>query len=158
MKPHDHIAADLKVMTGKPVVAGTRIPVELVLAKLADNLDLEDLFDTYPRLTREDVKACLRYSVEVMQQHGREVRQELRIKRAADQLKAMILKRYPDAMFTLTPDVNSRESFLLNVAVDVEDTDEVMDLVVDRVVDFSVQGVPIHVHPERPRRGLSKGN
>jgi uncharacterized protein (DUF433 family) len=40
-------------------VKGTRIPVELVLAKLAQNPDLGELFADYPRLTPDDVKACL---------------------------------------------------------------------------------------------------
>ena len=49
-------------MVGKPVVKGTRIPVELVLAKLAPIPDLEELFADYPRLTIDDVKACLEYA------------------------------------------------------------------------------------------------
>ena len=58
----DIIIADPEILVGKPVVKGTRIPVELVLAKLAANPDLEDLFADYPRLTLEDVKACLEYA------------------------------------------------------------------------------------------------
>ena len=46
-------------MVGKPVVRGTRIPVERVLAHLADNPELSDLFEALPRLTLEDVRACL---------------------------------------------------------------------------------------------------
>ena len=49
-------------MVGKPVVKGTRIPVELVLEHLADNPELDDLLAAYPRLTREDVKACLAFA------------------------------------------------------------------------------------------------
>ena len=49
-------------MVGKPVVRGTRIPVELVLGWLAENADIAELFEAYPELTREDVKACLRYA------------------------------------------------------------------------------------------------
>jgi len=56
------IVQDPAVMGGKPVVAGTRIPVERVIAHLARNPELEDLFAAYPELTREDVKACLRYA------------------------------------------------------------------------------------------------
>lgn len=63
-QPTDHgrIIQDPNIMVGKPVVRGTRIPVEVVLGKLAENPDLEDLFAAYPRLTREDVKACLTYA------------------------------------------------------------------------------------------------
>lgn len=58
----DRIIQDPEIMVGKPVVKGTRIPVELVLAKLAHNPDLGELFADYPRLTLEDVKACLDYA------------------------------------------------------------------------------------------------
>jgi uncharacterized protein (DUF433 family) len=58
----ERIIQDPKIMAGKPVVKGTRIPVELVLAKLAQNPNLEELFKDYPRLTTDDVKACLEYA------------------------------------------------------------------------------------------------
>jgi uncharacterized protein (DUF433 family) len=58
----DRIVRDPKIMVGKPVVKGTRIPVERVLAHLADNPDINDLFEAFPRLTSEDVKACLEYA------------------------------------------------------------------------------------------------
>ncbi|HZO31432.1 MAG TPA: DUF433 domain-containing protein [Chloroflexota bacterium] len=58
----ERIVRDPRVMVGKPVVRGTRIPVELVLEQLAFNLDLDDLFGAYPELTRDDVSACLRYA------------------------------------------------------------------------------------------------
>jgi uncharacterized protein (DUF433 family) len=59
---HDRITQDPAIMVGKPVVRGTRIPVELVLEQLSYNLDLDELFAAYPRLTAEDVKACLAYA------------------------------------------------------------------------------------------------
>jgi len=58
----DRIVRDPKVMVGKPVVRGTRIPVERVLAHLADTPDLGDLFEAFPRLTLDDVRACLAYA------------------------------------------------------------------------------------------------
>jgi len=58
----DRIIQDPEIMVGKPVVKGTRIPVELVLAHLAANPDLDELFASYPRLTIEDVKAVLEYA------------------------------------------------------------------------------------------------
>jgi uncharacterized protein (DUF433 family) len=58
----DRIITNPKILVGKPVVKGTRIPVELVLAHLAENPDLDDLFAAYPRLTVDDVKACLAYA------------------------------------------------------------------------------------------------
>ena len=56
------IIQDPEIMVGKPVVKGTRIPVERVIAHLAHNPDLNDLFAAYPELSVEDVKACLAYA------------------------------------------------------------------------------------------------
>jgi uncharacterized protein (DUF433 family) len=41
---------------------GTRMPVDLVLKRLAQDLDLKALLTAYPRLTKEDVQACLAYA------------------------------------------------------------------------------------------------
>jgi uncharacterized protein (DUF433 family) len=58
----DRIAVDPEVMLGKPVIAGTRIPVEQVLRKLAAGMSVEAVLGDYPRLTREDVQAALAYA------------------------------------------------------------------------------------------------
>ena len=55
----DRITRDPKIMVGKPVVNGTRIPVEKVLDQLAYKLDLEELLAIYPELTLDDVRTCL---------------------------------------------------------------------------------------------------
>lgn len=49
-------------MLGKPVIRGTRIPVELVLRKLSEGASERDLLDAYPRLTQEDLRAVLAYA------------------------------------------------------------------------------------------------
>lgn len=67
----DRIIQDPAILVGKPVVKGTRIPVELVLAKLAANPDLAELFLDYPRLTREDVQACLYYAKTLVAKEGK---------------------------------------------------------------------------------------
>lgn len=58
------ITMDPAVMVGKPVVSGTRIPVELVLLYLAETPSFDELFADYPELTMADVQACLRYASE----------------------------------------------------------------------------------------------
>jgi uncharacterized protein (DUF433 family) len=70
----DRIVMDPAILAGKPVVKGTRIPVELVLAKLSHNPDLEELFADYPRLTVEDVKACLEYAMVLVADRERATR------------------------------------------------------------------------------------
>ncbi len=59
---HDRITTDPAILVGKPVVRGTRIPVELVLRHLAENPDTAELLAAFPRLTLDDVKACLAYA------------------------------------------------------------------------------------------------
>lgn len=58
----ERITSDPAIMVGKPVVKGTRIPVERVIQHLADNPEIQDLFEAFPHLTIEDVKACLQYA------------------------------------------------------------------------------------------------
>lgn len=55
------IILDPKIMVGKPVIAGTRIPVELILKKLAQKMDIEEILKDYPRLTKEDIRAAIWY-------------------------------------------------------------------------------------------------
>lgn len=58
----DRIVVDAEILVGKPVVRGTRVPVELVLKRLAHDLNPETLIEAYPRLSLEDIKACLEYA------------------------------------------------------------------------------------------------
>lgn len=46
-------------MMGKPVIRGTRIPVELLLRKISEGATRDDLLDAYPRLQREDIRAVI---------------------------------------------------------------------------------------------------
>lgn len=62
----ERIVVDPQIMAGKPVIKGTRIPVELVLKKLVDSLDFKALQADYPRLTVEDIQACLLYAQTVV--------------------------------------------------------------------------------------------
>ena len=58
----DRITVDPAVMVGKPVVRGTRVPVELVLGFLAAKPDLGEFFAAYPHLTLDDVKTCFEFA------------------------------------------------------------------------------------------------
>jgi uncharacterized protein (DUF433 family) len=60
------IEIESQVMQGKPVIRGTRIPVELILRKLAEGASEADLLDAYPRLTRDDIRACLEYAADTI--------------------------------------------------------------------------------------------
>lgn len=60
------IHSDPSVMAGKPVVAGTRITVELLLEKLASGETIEQLVDAHPRLTKEAVYAALDFAAQAL--------------------------------------------------------------------------------------------
>ena len=60
------IQSDPKIMMGKPVVAGTRITVELILEKLAAGETIEQILEAHPRLTREAVLAALQFAADVL--------------------------------------------------------------------------------------------
>jgi uncharacterized protein (DUF433 family) len=61
------IVVERDILAGKPVIRGTRIPVELVLERLEEDFDTKLLFEDYPQLSLEDVKACLWYAKELVQ-------------------------------------------------------------------------------------------
>lgn len=62
----NRIEIDPDVMLGKPVIRGTRIPVELILRKLSEGASATDLLEAYPRLTREDIQAAIRYAADAL--------------------------------------------------------------------------------------------
>ncbi len=55
------IQSNPSIMMGKPVVAGTRVTVELILEKLGSGETVEQLLAAHPRLTREGVLAAVRF-------------------------------------------------------------------------------------------------
>lgn len=59
-----HITSDGNIMMGKPCFKGTRIPVELILEKLAYGEEIKDILAGYPRLTEESIRAALLFAVD----------------------------------------------------------------------------------------------
>lgn len=62
----DRIELNPHVMLGKPVIRGTRIPVELILRKLSEGASEADLLKAYPHLTRADLHAAMRYAADAV--------------------------------------------------------------------------------------------
>ena len=61
---HNKIEIKPDVMLGKPVIKGTRIPVERIIRTLGEGASFEDLLDAYPALKKEDIQAALLYAAE----------------------------------------------------------------------------------------------
>lgn len=60
----ERIEVNPRVLLGKPVIRGTRIPVELILRKLSEGATEAELRDAYPRLARADIQAALAYAAD----------------------------------------------------------------------------------------------
>ncbi len=58
----ERIVVDPKILTGKPVVRGTRISVELVVDLLAAGWSHEQILASYPHLSEDDIRACRAYA------------------------------------------------------------------------------------------------
>ena len=58
----DRVTIDSKVLVGKPVIKGTRIAVEFVVALLAGGWTTEQILREYDHLAAEDIQACLAYA------------------------------------------------------------------------------------------------
>jgi uncharacterized protein (DUF433 family) len=66
MKVADRVEVNPKIMMGKPVIRGTRIPVEQVVRKISEGASERELLNVYPRLQKEDIKAALRYAADTI--------------------------------------------------------------------------------------------
>ena len=64
MNIEDHISSDPDILFGKPVIKGTRIPVDLILEKLAAGETMDQLLKAYPRINAQTIQACLLYAAE----------------------------------------------------------------------------------------------
>ena len=65
MKPPARLPSNPGVMMGKPCIQGTRIPVYLLLQKMAAGENSGQLLAAYPQLTKEDLMACLEYAAAI---------------------------------------------------------------------------------------------
>jgi uncharacterized protein (DUF433 family) len=63
---NNRVEINVDVMQGKPVIRGTRIPVEILLRKLAEGATTADLIDAYPRLAPDDIRAALDYAADTI--------------------------------------------------------------------------------------------
>lgn len=71
------IVVDPNIHFGKPCVAGTRIPVLSVLELLSQGLPFQEVIrDYYPDLQREDITACVRYAMDVVEAEDIHVAQQ----------------------------------------------------------------------------------
>ena len=63
---HDRIEMNPEIMGGKPVIRGTRVPVELVLRKLGAGMSSEATLLDHPRLTQDDIRAAQAFAADYL--------------------------------------------------------------------------------------------
>ena len=64
---YKNIEINPEIMLGKPVIQGTRIPVELIIRKLGEGVTIEELLEAFPNLTKEDIYEALKYAADVLE-------------------------------------------------------------------------------------------
>jgi len=64
----NRIVIDPNILTGKPIIKGTRISVELILDLLANGWTAEKILENYPQLKKEDIIAVLKYATEILKE------------------------------------------------------------------------------------------
>lgn len=64
----ERITVDPAILVGKPVIKGTRLAVEFILELLAGGWTLDQILGNYPGVTIEDIRACIAYAREVLQE------------------------------------------------------------------------------------------
>lgn len=62
----NRIEVNPKIMTGKPVIKGTRLPVQQILLLLAQGISIEEIVQDYD-LTKDDIFACILYATEMLE-------------------------------------------------------------------------------------------
>jgi len=63
---HERVEINPDIMAGKPVIRGTRIPVELVLRKLGAGVAVDAILADYPRLTHDDIRAAQAFAADYL--------------------------------------------------------------------------------------------
>lgn len=65
MNWRDRIMTDPQLSHGKACIMGTRIPVSVILDNLAEGTSIEELLESYPPLTQEDIRAAIAYAADL---------------------------------------------------------------------------------------------
>ena len=63
----ERIAINPKVMTGKPVIKGTRLTVEFILNLMAHGATSQEIIDEYKGLTKADIQACILFASKALE-------------------------------------------------------------------------------------------
>jgi uncharacterized protein (DUF433 family) len=63
---HKYIAVDFDIHHGEPCIAGTRVPVSMIVGSMADGMTFDEILDAFPQLKRESIQAALAYAADIV--------------------------------------------------------------------------------------------
>lgn len=66
----DRIESNPKVLGGKPLIRGTRVPISLILNFVANRMSVEEILEEYPQLQQDDIDAALVFAEKVTEGEG----------------------------------------------------------------------------------------
>lgn len=64
MQWQNYITINPEIHSGKPIISGTRITVELIIEKLAKGETIDQIISSHPHITRDSILACLSYAAD----------------------------------------------------------------------------------------------
>jgi uncharacterized protein (DUF433 family) len=70
MNWRDRIVIDPRIHHGEPCIKGTRVPVSVIVGSIADGDTPEQIIQAWPQLTRDDIKAALKFAAEAVRSMG----------------------------------------------------------------------------------------
>jgi len=65
-KTKDRIIVDPDIMVGKPVIKGTRIPVDAIIKRIAECMTINEILEDFSNLTKSDIEAALEYAADII--------------------------------------------------------------------------------------------
>jgi len=63
----ERIEINPDILVGKPVIKGTRISVEQIMRMLASGMEVKEILEEYPHITKKDIRAAIFYATELVQ-------------------------------------------------------------------------------------------
>jgi uncharacterized protein (DUF433 family) len=70
MNWRDRIVIDSRIHHGEPCIKRTRVPVSVIVGSIADGDTPEQIIQAWPQLTRDDIKAALKFAAEAVRSMG----------------------------------------------------------------------------------------
>ena len=127
----NYIVSNPEIMMGKPIIAGTRITVELILEKLKAGESISQIKNSYPRLSEDEIRATLLWELKSILS---EVKQELKKLYKNDLIDIILYGSYARGDYNENSDID-----LLVILKSIETVGTEMDKILDAIYDINLK-------------------